>query len=330
MVNMKRTIYILLACLPLVSCYDDYVKDFDMQAVGFANATDVRSVVVGESNSFRTGVALGGVIHNDTDRPVDFSVDYSLVNAETYSKFKSHTFSYISALFRDVPSIEALPASMYSLLTPGKEGGRTVVKAGSHVGEIQIDLAPSFLEDNANIFPHYVIPLRISDAHGTQVMDGHESSVIGVRFECLLFGSWWHGGEMSITDDGGNVLENKTFYTEIPEPDTRVWTLTTVGAKRVSANAVGDELNGTKAQMSLTLGDNGQISVSAVPGADYVVEQDGECRYNQARLLQDRKLFLQYKYTKDGKVCHVKDTLTFRNRIRDGVNEWQDENKENY
>lgn len=328
---MKRTIYLLfVACLPLVSCYDSYIKDFDTQAVGFANSTDVRSVVVGESNSFRTGVVLGGVINNDVDRPVDFSVDYSLVNADTYSKFKNHTFSYISALFRNVPSIEALPASMYSLATPGKVGGHTVVKAGSHIGEIRVDLASSFIEDNSNSLPLYVIPLRITDAHGIEIMPGHESSVIGVRFECLFFGSWWHGGEMNITDNGGNVLETTTFYTEIPEPDTRVWTLTTIGAKSVSTNSVGDELNSTKAQMVLTLGENGDVSVSAAPGADYIVEQDGECSYNQARLLQDRKIFLKYKYTKDGKVCHVKDTLTFRNRIRDGVNEWQDENKDNY
>ena len=39
---------------------------------------------------------------------------------------------------------------------------------------------------------------------------------------------------------------------------------------------------------------------------------------------------LKYKYEKDGLVYHATDTLTFRNRIRDGVNEWQDENQEHY
>ena len=32
----------------------------------------------------------------------------------------------------------------------------------------------------------------------------------------------------------------------------------------------------------------------------------------------------------DGTFTVVRDTLTFRNRIRDGVNEWQDENPKNY
>jgi hypothetical protein len=61
-----------------------------------------------------------------------------------------------------------------------------------------------------------------------------------------------------------------------------------------------------------------------------VVTPDGESRFNRATLLQDRKIFLAYKYEKGGNVYHARDTLTFRNRIRDGVNEWQDENPEHY
>ena len=49
------------------------------------------------------------------------------------------------------------------------------------------------------------------------------------------------------------------------------------------------------------------------------------------RQLQNRKLFLHYRYPNgDGTFTVVRDTLTFRNRIRDGVNEWQDENPKNY
>ena len=78
--------------------------------------------------------------------------------------------------------------------------------------------------------------------------------------------------------------------------------------------------------MKLTLENNGKITVNSVPGAKYEVEPDGESTYNQSRLLQNRKIFLSYKFKKDDNVWHVTDTLTFRNRIRDGVNEWQDEN----
>ena len=57
---------------------------------------------------------------------------------------------------------------------------------------------------------------------------------------------------------------------------------------------------------------------------------DAVCMFLRSKLLQDRKIALKYKYEKDGLVYHATDTLTFRNRIRDGVNEWQDENQEHY
>ena len=54
-------------------------------------------------------------------------------------------------------------------------------------------------------------------------------------------------------------------------------------------------------------------------------------RFNDAPLLQDRVLSLNYSYPNgDGTTTYVYDTLKFRNRIRDGINEWQDENTENY
>ena len=44
---MKKYLFILAATVTLTSCYDDYVKDNDTQGAGFANQTDVRSVIVG-------------------------------------------------------------------------------------------------------------------------------------------------------------------------------------------------------------------------------------------------------------------------------------------
>lgn len=86
----------------------------------------------------------------------------------------------------------------------------------------------------------------------------------------------------------------------------------------------------SKPEMKLTL-NGGNVTVSSVPGATYEVQPDGASTFNQAKLLQNRKIFLKYKYqNSDGNWCYANDTLTFRNRIRDGVNEWQDENPGNY
>lgn len=328
---MKKYLFLLAATFTLTSCYDDYVKDNDTQAVGFANQTDVRSVVVGEGMKFSTGVALGGVIENTVDRTVNFEIDYSLVNDATLQAMKNHVFAYIQNLTKPLGALEALSADEYKLLPEGGTDGRVTIRSGSHLGQIVIKIdSVAFLADASRTLPKYVIPLRLTGSNSTGLMADKTTSVIGVRYENMLFGSYWHGGETVVTDASGSEVNRIAYYTTVPQPETRIWTLTTVEPFTLTANAVGGELNGSKAQLRLTQGANGAITVSAADGADYVVEPDGDCSFNRAKLLQNRRIYLKYKYVKEGLTYHATDTLTFRNRVRDGVNEWQDENPGNY
>ena len=76
--------------------------------------------------------------------------------------------------------------------------------------------------------------------------------------------------------------------------------------------------------MLLTFDGDG-ITVSSTDGT-----VSGSGSFNGATLLQDRKLTLEYTVTTADGRKEVKDILSFRNRLRDGVNEWQDENPEHY
>lgn len=329
--NMKKYILLLsLAAFAATSCYEDYINNNDAAAVGFANQTDVRSVVIGESMEFSTGIALAGVIDNSADRTVSYTVDAALVNGETLNLFKTHTLSYINNLYKNVAAISPLSEDVYSLVNDGGAAGKTVIASGSHLGKITVKLDPAkYLAGPASTTPEAVIALSITDAGKLKVIEGRETTVIGVRFENMLFGSYWHGGVAQVEGPDGSRTE--TFATTIPQNDASVWTLTTEGIHSLTANAVGNELNGSAPQLRLTVNEEtGDVTVSSVEGAKYTVEQDGDCKFNKAKLLQDRKVFLSYKYVKNGETWHVKDTLTFRNRIRDGVNEWQDEHQENY
>ena len=188
----------------------------------------------------------------------------------------------------------------------------------------------AFLADAGRVFPKEVLPLVISDGKGTDVIKGRESSVIGIRYENMLFGNWYHGGVSEVKDAGGNLVRRDVYTAKIPQADNLVWTLTTVEPFALTANAVGPEYNGSSAQMKLTLGADDGITISPVVGAKYSVEPDGESRFVRSKLLQDRKIILSYKYQSGSDTVHARDTLTFRNRIRDGVNEWQDENSAKY
>ena len=82
--------------------------------------------------------------------------------------------------------------------------------------------------------------------------------------------------------------------------------------------------------MKVTL-DGMNVTISSVAGSTVTILPDGASTFNRSKLLQNRKIFLNYMYLNaDGTTSYAKDTLTFRNRIRDGVNEWQDENPSNY
>ena len=328
---MNKFIIGAAALLILTSCYEDYVMDYEVQGVGFANQTDVRSLIVGEGMTFSTGVALGGTISNDEDRAVRYETDYSLVSPETLDAMKAHRFSYIQTLTASISELEALPAAQYDLHPEGNEAGKVIIRAGSHLGTIDVTVdSAAFLSDVTRTIPKYVIPLRITDGGTASLIEGKTTTVIGVRYENMLFGNYWHGGYTVVTDASGNEVDRIYYFTQAPQEDTRVWTLTTVEPFALTANAVGNEMNSTMAQMKLTLGADDSITISPVDGAAYRIEPDGESMFLRSKLLQDRKIALKYKYEKEGMVYHATDTLTFRNRVRDGVNEWQDENPENY
>ncbi len=65
---MKKILAILILSVALVSCYEDYINDFDYTAIYFPNPIDVRTVVVGEGLKVNLGAALGGVMENEFDR----------------------------------------------------------------------------------------------------------------------------------------------------------------------------------------------------------------------------------------------------------------------
>lgn len=330
-IDMKKILLSLIVSLLLTSCYEDYVKDNDYNAVYFAYQTNVRTVVVGEGMKFKQGIVLAGIIDNMQDREVYFKVDNSLVNSNTLNAMKNHSFTYIKDHMKTVSQLNELDANLYSLLYEGTPANKVVIKKGAHTGfiEIRVDSA-QFLSDVSKTTPHSVIPLMITKADADLIYEGKESTVIGVRYENMLFGNYWHGGKTIVKDALGTVVETIEYPTAIPQPDNRTWNLKTVAPFELEINAVGSESSTAKSQFRIELKGDGSIDVHPVAGGSYQVEADGDSYYNRAKLLQDRKIFLSYKYEKEGNVYHATDTLTFRNRIRDGVNEWQDENPNNY
>lgn len=312
-----------LFCLVLFSsCYEDYIKDFDNNAVYFTYQTDVRTVVVGEGMDFQVGVVLAGVHQNSRDREVGFTLESGLITPELLETMKGG-MDYVKESVATVDDLEELPSDYYTL----SNNSKMVIPRGDHKGVITVKIdSARFLADPKTLVSSYAIPFKILKADADSVLFGKEYSVVGVKYENMLFGNYWHGGVTVVKDKDGNEVSVNKYYTEIPSPETRIMKLKTVAPFTLVANRVSDKAG----EFNMTL-DGDKILISPVEGASIQVYPDGESRFNKARLLQNRQIYLSYKYDNgDGTTSYATDTLTFRNRIRDGISEWQDEHPENY
>ena len=187
------------------------------------------------------------------------------------------------------------------------------------------------MADAATINPTYALGIKVVSADADSLIYNKKTEVIGVKFENMLFGNYWHGGVTTVKDAADAAVVNTVnYFTQIPVSEVKIWALKTVAPNALVTNGYSDQSSSPAAEFVLTL-NGANVTVSSSVTGKYAVLPDGSSTYNQAKLLQNRKIFLNYKY-KDatGNWYHAKDTLTFRNRIRDGVNEWQDEDPSHY
>jgi hypothetical protein len=321
---MKKMLSFLLLSIIMVSCYESYLKDFDYNAVYFTYQTDVRTFVVGEGMKIQIGVALGGVKENTLDRNVGFTVQNSLITPAILTTMKNGA-SYIKTAVSSVSTLLPLPSNYYTL----SDNSTIVIKSGQHSGSVTLNVdSAKFLSDPATLVATYAIPVYITSANVDSILEPKRYTVIGLKYENMLFGNYWHGGVTTVKDGSGTTINTIRYPTTIPTAENKMWKLTTIAPNKLVTNGYSDQIT-TKTEMTLTL--NGtSITISNATGSTFNIQPDGTSTFNNAKLLQDRKLVLSYKYVNGANTYYVQDTLTFRNRIRDGVSEWQDENPSHY
>jgi hypothetical protein len=275
--------------------------------------------------TIEVGAALGGIRENTRDRVVTFAIDNSLVTANVLATMKSGA-PYIKEAVAPVNTLLPLPSDYYTL----SDNSKMVIKAGQHMGSVvmKIDSA-KFVADPKTLYANYAIPFNMLSADADTILANKKTAVIGLHYENMLFGNYWHGGVTTEKDAAGTVIKVTAYYTAVNQPENKIWKLKTVAPNALVANGYSD-VTTSKDEMKLTL-DGANIIVSTNAGSTYAILPDGASTFNRSKLLQDRKILLNYKYVNAaGNTCYAKDTLTFRNRVRDGVNEWQDENPANY
>ena len=240
---MKK-ILILISCIALLSsCYEDYVKDYDYDAVYFAYQYDMRTIVADEIPHFNITAALAGVINNSRDRAVDIVIDDDLVTADLsslapegveVSPFKAYdVFSAGAPMFgtlyqTDVVStfkksgvreISPLPQSYYTV--SGLDD--LAIKKGRNTAAFTITATEEMLSDDSVVKPVYAIGARMLSADADKIPQGKDFTIIAVRVENKYFGNWYHGGAYVVKDKDGNDAALVARVNAILPPDDKEW-----------------------------------------------------------------------------------------------------------
>lgn len=325
---MKKILLFTLGLLSLSSCYEDYVSDYDWTGVYFAKQHNVRTLVVGEKMSIEVGVQLSGVMQNETNRKINYRINNDLVNAEdAIIGFQTHQDAFVREFFTQtgVTEITPMPTEWYSCANEDV----IIIPKGDHLGRMKVDFdEEKILNAPKNtLLPYYILPLEITDAQNVdKIVEGKSTTLIGIRYENMLFGNYWHGGVSEVKDPEGVIIHVNPYYTTIPQAEQRVYTLKTIGPNSLETNKIGPD----EGSIRITLNEDNTVTVSKSSTSSVDVIDEGSA-FNGSKLMQDRKIYLNYRYDNgDGTTTHVRDTLTFRNRIRDGVNEWRNENPDDY
>ncbi|MCX6321115.1 MAG: DUF1735 domain-containing protein [Bacteroidia bacterium] len=325
---MKKLLAFIILSIAMVSCYDNYIYDFTYTGIYFPYQMDVRTFVVGEGMKFEVGAALGGVRENTINRNVSFILDNALITPARLALMKAASQPYIKNPATPVVTLLQLPANYYTISNPTT----MVIKTGQHSGTVTIKPdSVAFLNDSLKtMYSTYALPFRITAADADSMPYLKRTNIVGVRFENMLFGNYWHGGA-ALVNRPGKVDTTMIYRWAVNDIASKIWTLTTFGPNTLVTNGYFSQTT-TKTELKLVLKGN-KVYVSTAAGSTYTYVPDAVGTFNRAKLIQDRKIFLKYTYTVPGVggfTYHCTDTLIFRNRLRDGINEWQDENPSHY
>jgi hypothetical protein len=285
---------LLMVSLVMVGCkYDDFMVDYTYSAVYFPKLMNTRTFVVGEIHDIKVGVILGGKRANKVEEWVSYQIDPTLVPAGSV----------------------LLPPDYYTL----SNNEKMVIPVGSFQGAVTISIdTAKFLNDPLSLQAKYVLPFRLISTSADSILPLQRTQVISLKYEQKYFGNYYHNGVTTITNAQG-IITNVGYHQE--EPVTNVvnnWIVTTVGPYTLQTNGISNNKGGVNNSFYMTVTNNGEVTISKSPISAYNVV-GGPSSYNP----QKREFYLRYSYANAGSTYQVNDTLIFRNRILDGVNQWR-------
>lgn len=292
--TIKNTIIALIVLLIASCAYeDDYLNPtLDKTVAYFASFdTYTRTMVVGEGLHFKVGAAMAGVLENTEDRQLQFEIPLPIEFEEGDTRVSLPT---------DYFNYNELSGAINTTIPKGEFMGYFTVRMDS----------TKFLSDPNALLGVYSFPVKLINSSLDTL--GKDSITVSVKYMAGVEGFYLY--KSKIVKKAAGVPDEIIYQRYQNESDNDAWFLLTQGPFKVEANPAASSISsGVKFLMTVN-GTN--VEYETLPGG-IDVQANGENKYDAST----RDFYLNYQYEKDGYTYQVTDTLLFRNRIRDNVNE---------
>jgi hypothetical protein len=305
---MKKYIIIVFVALSfLYSCgFDDIDAEYGTTVVLFWNQEYNRNIVVGEGLKLKAGVVLGGLLTNNEDRVVQYTLDGSLVTDDSKT---------------------ILPASYYTL----GHASNIVIHRGEFIGYLDIVIdSVAFLSDPKSLTGEYVLPFRITGSNDIDSINlSKDHMVVSISYWAKQHGNYYYSGTAVRKQDGAVVQTIE--YKDNPSLANSIRKLETVGPNTLkviadpSATSADPAKNKYSFYVSVASLGGGEVTIGADPASSIAVSPMGSSSYDHT----SKTFTLNYTYTDGNQQVEISEQMVFRNRIRDvqadgqGVNEYR-------
>ncbi|MBT9189559.1 DUF1735 domain-containing protein [Zobellia russellii] len=296
---MKYSYSILTLVLALVfSCeeYEDYVVDTaGYTDVYFPKPELQRSIVSGEGLSIKVGVYLGGLRENKEDHQVKYVIDETLLVDTPYT---------------------LMPDDYYSL-----ESDEITVPKGSFQGLVDVKFDSLKLAQDTLLRDfNYALPFKIVSTSVDSILEGKEQTIIPLKLMNTYEGNFYQVGSLKQFFTATKVLDTVYVYgDDLDGPNTPIRTLSSIMMDTVDLDGIGPRGgDGYHMRLKVDPKDN-SVEIIADTASVYQVSPNGKSTWDPIK----RKFVLSYKYSDGERDYEVEEKLTFRNRVRDGINEWR-------
>ncbi|TRX59156.1 DUF1735 domain-containing protein [Fulvivirga sp. M361] len=296
--NNQRMFTIILLAMGalLASCgYDDFVEnEFEYTAVYLPKAEIARTFIMDEGMKIGVGVVLGGRLSNDRDVEVTFSLDSTATVDAGYAVLPESHYR--------LEGPDGQPVSNTIIVPAGKVQGFVYIKADSAI----------FLSDPVALGHNYALSFQLEEVIGADsILADLTTTTISFSYINQLFGNYVQRGRITRMEKGDPV--EPVIY---PGGIDDVIALTMHAPDTLIVEGIGESRqSGDK--MKIAIGDDNTIDIISFPGATPVTD-DGGSRVNRMA----REVILNYTFEVNDIIHTARDTLDFRNRVVDGVNQF--------